>query len=72
MNEILHDINKLEEVLWKVRNVNPLNSKSQDLLVDAVGLLGKIIAEKSLSVKEFEKTAPNHIQELCNNLKGDK
>ena len=72
MNEILHDINNLEEVLWKVRNVNPLNSKSQDLLVDAVGLLGKIIAEKSLSVKEFEKTAPNHIQELCNNLKGDK
>ena len=72
MNEILHDINNLEEVLWKIRNVNPLNSKSQDLLVDAVGLLGKIIAEKSLSVKEFEKTAPNHIQELCNNLKGDK
>ena len=72
MNEILHDINNLEEVLWKIRNVNPLNSKSQDLLVDAVGLLGKIIAEKSLSVKEFEKTAPNHIQELCNNLRGDK
>ena len=72
MNEILHDINNLEEVLWKIRNVNPLNSKSQDLLVDAVGLLGKIIAEKSLSVKEFQKTAPNHIQELCNNLKGDK
>lgn len=72
MNDILNDINDLEEVLWKIRNVNPLNSKSQDLLVDAVGLLGKIIAEKTLSVQEFEKTAPNHIQELCNNLKGGK
>ena len=72
MNEILHDINNLEEVLWKVRNVNPLNSKSQDLLVDAVGLLDKIIAQKTLSVQEFEKTAPMHIQELCETIKGGK
>lgn len=72
MNEILHDINNLEEVLWKVRNVNPLNSKSQDLLVDAVGLLDKIIAQKTLSVQEFEKTAPMHIQELCETINGGK
>ena len=72
MNEILHDINNLEEVLWKIRNVNPLNSKSQDLLVDAVGLLDKIIAQKTLSVQEFEKTAPMDIQELCETIKGGK
>ena len=70
MNDIVNDINDLEKVLWKVRNVNPLNSKSQDLLVDAVGLLDKIIAQKTLSVRQFEKTAPTHIQELNNIIKG--
>ena len=71
MKDILNDINHLEKILWKVRNVNPLNSKSQDLLVDAVGLLDKIIAEKNLSVSQFEKTAPKDIQHLCKQIRGE-
>lgn len=55
MNEIIKDIEKLEDVRWKIRNVNPLNEKAQDLLLDTISLLDKMIAEKEIVVRTFEK-----------------
>ena len=72
MNDLFNDINDLEKVLSKVRNVNPLNTTSQDLILDAVALLDKIIAEKTLSVNKFEKQAPKDIQDLCTMIRGGK
>ena len=72
MNDLFNDINDLEKVLLKVRNVNPLNTTSQDLILDAVALLDKIIAEKTLIVNKFEKQAPKDIQDLCTMIRGGK
>ena len=55
MNEVIKDIEKLEDVRWKIRNVNPLNEKAQDLLLDTISLLDKMIAEKEIVVRTFEK-----------------
>ena len=72
MNDLFNDINDLEKVLSKVRNVNPLNTTSQDLILDAVALLDKIIAEKTLNVNKVEKQAPKDIQDLCTMIRGGK
>ena len=63
MNDILQDIQKLEEIkeLCNGFSRSTIHSHIQDM-----------INEKEKLVAEFEKTAPNHIQELCNNLKGDR
>ena len=55
MNGVIKDIEKLEDVRWKIRNVNPLNAKAQDLLLDTISLLYKMITEKEIVVKTFEK-----------------
>jgi len=55
MNEVIKDIQKLEDVRWKIRNVNPLNEKAQDLLLNTISLLDKMITEKEIVVKTFER-----------------
>ena len=62
INEILHDIKRLENIKQSVGqfSVSTIQSFIQD-----------IIDEKQKEVNAFEKQAPSHIQELCNNLRGD-
>ena len=64
MNEVIKDIEKLEDVRWKIKfvskfsinlNVNPVNEKAQDLLLDTISLIDKMIEEKEIIVKTFEK-----------------
>ena len=63
INEILHDIERLKNIKQSVGqfSVSTIQSFIQD-----------IIDEKQKAVNDFEKQAPSHIQELCNNLRGDK
>ena len=63
MNDILHDIRKLEEIKNSVGQFS--ESTIQSFIQD-------MIDEKSKQVAEFEQTAPSHIQELCNTLRGDR
>lgn len=62
INEILHDIEKLKNIKQSVGqfSVSTIQSFIQDM-----------IDEKQKAVNAFEKQAPSHIQELCNNLRGD-
>ena len=64
MNEVIKDIEKLEDVRWKIKfvskfsinlNVNPVNEKAQDLLLDTISLIDKMIEEKEIIVRTFEK-----------------
>ena len=74
MNDILQDIEKLQDVKKHLDNTSIItNPRAIDGAIQmALFTVNKMIAEKNKQVVEFEKTAPNHIQELCNNLKGDK
>ena len=63
MNDILHDIKKLEEIK---------NSVGQFSACTVQSFIQDMIDEKSKQIADFEKTAPSHIQELCNTLRGDR
>jgi len=62
MNDIIKDIEKLTDIKQSVGLFS--NSTIQSLIQE-------LINDKEKIVYEFEKQAPNHIQELCNNLKGE-
>jgi|TARA_R100000084_G_C4630853_1_gene138265 hypothetical protein len=62
MNDIINDIEKLTDIKQSVGLFS--NSTIQSLIQE-------LINEKQKIVSDFEKQAPNHIQELCNNLKGE-
>tara|TARA_B110000285_G_C14567758_1_gene356457 strand:+ start:274 stop:477 length:204 start_codon:yes stop_codon:yes gene_type:complete len=65
MNEVLNDIEKLQLVNRVLSNVPSLKD------IQSVQLyLGNMIKEKQKIVKDFEKQAPNHIQDLCNQIRG--
>ena len=67
MNDIMNDINKLQKITDNISKNIPWNLYVANALND----LRDIIEEKQKIVSDFEKQAPNHIQELCNNLKGE-
>ncbi len=62
MNDIINDIEKLTDIKQSVGLFS--NSTIQSLIQE-------LINEKQKIVSDFEKQAPNHIKELCNNLKGE-
>jgi hypothetical protein len=66
MNEVLNDINKLQKITDRIsKNI------AWDLnVVSVLDELRNMIKEKEKIVKDFEKQAPNHIQDLCNQIKG--
>ena len=66
MNDILNDIEKLEnlkKLLWE----KDLKDFSRNKISDYIQ---EMIKEKLEIVSEFEKQAPDHIQELNNIIKG--
>ena len=74
MNDILQDIEKLQDVKKHLDNTSIItNPKAIDGAIQmALFTVNKMIAEKNKQVVEFEKTAPTHIQELCQTIKGGK
>ena len=62
MNDIINDIEKLTDIKNSVGLFSTSTIQS---------LIQELINEKQKIVSDFEKQAPNHIQELCNNLKGE-
>jgi hypothetical protein len=67
MNEVLNDIEKLEKLenlLWEKDLSNGFSRNAISIYIQ------EMIEEKQKSVTEFEKQAPNHIQDLCNQLRG--
>jgi hypothetical protein len=68
MNDLINDIEKLQKVTDTIsKNIpNGIFMKCFMPLMNSRGL----IKEKQKSVTEFEKQAPNHIQDLCNQLRG--
>ena len=74
MNDILQDIEKLQDVKNHLDNTSIItNPRAIDGAIQmALFTVNKMIAEKNKQVVEFEKTAPTHIQELCQTIKGGK
>ena len=74
MNDILQDIEKLQDVKKHLANTSIItNPRAIDGAIQmALFTVNKMIAEKNKQVVEFEKTAPTHIQELCQTIKGGK
>ena len=74
MNDILQDIEKLQDVKKHLDNTSIItNPRAIDGAIQiALFTVNKMIAEKNKQVVEFEKTAPTHIQELCQTIKGGK
>ena len=68
MNDLLNDINKLQKITDRIsKNV------SWNLHVaTALSELRQMIEEKQKIVDEFEKQAPQDIQDLCNIIRGTK
>ena len=66
MNDLINDIEKLQKVTDTISKNIPWNLHVASCLDELRGL----IKEKQKSVTEFEKQAPNHIQDLCNQLRG--
>ena len=62
MNDILHDIKKLQEIksLCYGFSRGTIESHIQDM-----------IDEKQKQVADFEKTAPTDIQDLCKKIRGE-
>ncbi len=66
MNDLLNDI----ETLKKVTKTLSLVVGHGQVIEFVLPELMKMIEEKQKSVTEFEKQAPTHIQDLCNQLRG--
>ena len=65
MNDLLNDIEKLQRVNRVLSNVPSLKD------IQSVQLyLGNMIKQKQKIVDNFEQKAPNHIQDLCNQIRG--
>ena len=66
MNDLLKDIEKLQKVTDKISN-----NISWDLNVaSCLYELRDLIKQKQKIVDNFEQKAPNHIQDLCNQIRG--
>ena len=66
MNDLINDIEKLkklENLLWE-KDLSNFSRNAISIYIQ------EIIGEKQKSVTEFEKQAPTHIQDLCNQLRG--
>ena len=73
MNEVLNDIEKLEKLenLFQVSLLIWKKDLSNGFSRNAISIyIQEMIEEKQKSVTEFEKQAPTHIQDLCNQLRG--
>ena len=68
MNDLINDINKLQ----KITNNISKNISWNLYVANALNDLRDLISEKQSIVDKFEKQAPNHIQELCASIRGDK
>jgi polyhydroxyalkanoate synthesis regulator phasin len=62
MNDILHDIKKLEDIQASVGQFSASTVKS---------FIQDMINEKQNIILEFESNVPAHIKELNNKIKGD-
>jgi len=67
MNETLNDIQSLE----KVRNILSNVPYSIDICT-SIMILDDLIKQKDDQVKQFEKQAPQDIQDLCTIIRGGK
>jgi len=65
MNDLLKDIEKLQKVKTVIRRLPYCIDVATSL-----HFLREIIFEKKRIVDNFEKQAPNHIQDLCNQIRG--
>ena len=66
MNDLINDIEKLkklENLLWE-KDLSNFSRNAISIYIQ------EMIEEKQKSVTEFEKQAPTHIQDLCNQLRG--
>ena len=74
MNDLINDIEKLQDVKKHLDNTSILtNPRAIDEKIQmALLAVNKMITEKNKQVIDFEKTAPMHIQELCETIKGGK
>lgn len=74
MNDLLNDINELE----KAKNMLDITSISKDpkfidqQIQEALLIIRKKLAEKLKMVDNFEKQAPQDIQDLCLMIRGGK
>ena len=74
MNDLLHDINELE----RAKNMLDITSISKDpkfidqQIQEALLIIRKKLAEKLKMVDNFEKQAPQDIQDLCLMIRGGK
>ena len=66
MNDLLNDIEKLQ----KVTKTLSLVVGHGQVIEFALPVLMKMIEEKQKIVDNFEQKAPNHIQDLCNQIRG--
>ena len=57
-------LEKLENLLWEKDLSNGFSRNAISIYIQ------EMIEEKQKSVTEFEKQAPTHIQDLCNQLRG--
>ncbi len=66
MNELLNDIEKLQKVTDTISNNISWNLHVASCLYE----LRDLIKQKQKIVDNFEQKAPNHIQDLCNQIRG--
>ena len=74
MNDLLHDIKKLDEAKHHlILAFNTTNSlTTQKDIQNAMNSICSVINEKQLMVDNFEKQAPQDIQDLCICIRGGK
>tara|TARA_R100000742_G_C4266502_1_gene84612 strand:+ start:677 stop:910 length:234 start_codon:yes stop_codon:yes gene_type:complete len=74
MQDLLHDIKKLEEAKHHLILASGTTNKitTQADITKAVICISSLIEEKQKIVDEFEKQAPKGIQDLCNHIRGEK
>jgi len=66
MNDLLNDIEKLQKVTDTISKNISWNLHVASCLYE----LRDLIKQKQKIVDNFEKKAPNHIQDLCNQIRG--
>jgi len=55
MNEVYNDLDKLEKIKHNIRNVNPLDEKSSNLLLDTVDLMDEMIRQKEQIIEVHQR-----------------
>ena len=79
MNDLLHDIKKLKEVKHHLILAGGTTNKITEHTPEGVAdirrakiCITSLIEEKQKIVDDFEKQAPQDIQDLCNSIRGGK